>query len=257
MSIDFELRNSIAIITINRPTRMNALDRSHYSELSSAWTQVRDDRNIRAAIITGAGCKAFCAGADLKDEIPNPPGPAEMWRTQREPLLNRGLEIWKPVVAAVNGWCLGGGMTLLLATDIRVAAEHAQFGVPEVKRGIIAGNGGTQRLLAQLPYPIAMQMLLAGDSIGAAVAERWGLVNLVVPADQVFQKAWEQAERLARNPPLAVQASKELSLRGRDVDLATGLRLEQMFNRFLMTTADAAEGARAFVEKREATFIGS
>jgi E-phenylitaconyl-CoA hydratase len=178
------------------------------------------------------------------------------WQTQREQLLNRGLEVYKPVIAAVNGYCLGGGMTLLLATDIRIAAEHASFGVAEVKRGIIAGNGGTQRILAQLPHAIAMELLLTGDRIDAARAERWGLVNRVVPMDELLGTAMDYARRIAANAPLAVQATKELALRSRDLDLAGGLRLEQTVNRLLQFTADAKEGPAAFAEKREPRFEG-
>jgi len=257
MSIDLERRGAVALVTINRPERMNALDAEHYRALSEAWIAIRDDRAIRAAIVTGAGDKAFCAGADLRNVIPNPPPPGEMWLTQRELLLNRGLEVWKPVIAAVNGWCLGGGMTLLLATDIRLATASARFGLPEVKRGIVPGNGGTQRTLAQFPYPIAMELLMTGEPIDAAAAERWGLINRIVDPGDLLAAAFRCAETIAANAPLAVQAAKELALRSRDVDLATGLRMEQMFNRFLMTTADAAEGPRAFAEKRKPNFSGA
>jgi E-phenylitaconyl-CoA hydratase len=256
MSIDFSTSQNVAVITINRPERMNALDDAHYRALSEAWIEVRDSPDIRAAIITGAGDKAFCAGADLNDFIPNPPPASEMWLTQKDQLLNRGLEVWKPVIAAVNGWCLGGGMTLLFATDIRIASSNARFGLPEVKRGIIPGNGGTQRALAQFPYPVAMELLLTGDPMDAKTAERWGLVNCVVPADELLATARRYAEKLAANAPLAVQAAKELALRSRDVDLLTGLRIEQMINRFLMSTSDAAEGAAAFSQKRPAKFVG-
>jgi E-phenylitaconyl-CoA hydratase len=128
-------------------------------------------------------------------------------------LLNRGLEVWKPVIAAINGHCLAGGMTLMLATDLRVTAEHATFALSEVKRGIIPANGGTQRLPAQLPHAIAMEMLLIGDAIDAQTAARWGLVNRVVPTDKVMETALELARRIAANAPLAVQAIKELALR--------------------------------------------
>lgn len=256
MAIDFDVADGIATITINRPERMNAMDADHYEALSQAWIRVRDDAGIRCAIITGAGEKSFSSGADLKSYIGREQEPADLWLTQRGQLLNRGLEVWKPVVAAVNGYCLGGGMTLLLATDLRVAAEHATFGVSEVKRGVIAANGGTQRLLSQLPGPIAMEMLLTGDPINATQAERWGLVNRVVPAADLMATAHEFAQRIARNAPLAVQAAKELALRSRDVDLATGLRMEQLVNRFLQSTQDVQEGRAAFAEKRAPQFKG-
>ncbi len=258
MSIDVEVTDGgVAILTINRPELMNALDHEHYHQLSEAWIDVRDNPKIRVAIVTGAGDKAFCAGADLKNFIPQPPEPREMWLTQNVQLLNRGLEVWKPVICAVNGWCLGGGMTLLLATDIRLAVSHARFGLPEIKRGILAGNGGTQRALMNLPYPIAMELLLTGDDFDAETATRWGLINHIVTRENLMPRALDLAGRIAKNAPLAVQASKELAIRSRDVDLSTGLRMEQMFNRFLMETRDAQEGTQAFLEKREPNFIGN
>lgn len=258
MSIDMEIvEDGIALIRINRPEKRNALDEEHYEGLSAAWQRVRDDAAIRVAIITAAGDKAFSAGADLKSFIPKRVALADSWLTQKQPLLNRGLEIWKPVIAAVNGDCLAGGMTLLLATDIRVAVHHARFSLAEVKRGIIAGNGGTQRCIAQLPHAIAMELLLTGDAIDAATAARWGLVNKLVTADELLPAALEYARRIAANAPLAVQASKELALRAPELGLAAGLRMEQFVNRILLGSNDAKEGAVAFAEKRPARFQGS
>lgn len=257
MSIDLTRDGAVAIITINRPERRNAMDAEHYAGLSKAWIEVRDNPAIRAAIITGAGDKAFSAGADLKSFTAAPAPLAELMLTQQGQLLNRGLEIWKPVIAAVNGACLGGGMTLVLATDIRVAARHASFSVAEVKRGLFPANGGTQRLIQQLPHAIAMELLLIGDSIDAVTAERWGLVNRVVEPDELMAAALDYARRIAENAPLAVQAAKELALRSRDVDLATGLRLEQLMLRLLQTSADASEGSAAFSEKRPPRYTGA
>jgi E-phenylitaconyl-CoA hydratase len=162
MSIDVERDGTTAVITINRPERLNALDAQHYSDLGDAWAEARDDTAIRAVVVTGAGERSFTVGADLKSFIPEVPQLSEFWLTQRGQLLNRGLEVWTPVIAAVNGYCLGGGLTLMLATDVRVAATHAQFGLPEVKRGVLPANGGTQRLLDQVPFAIGMEMLLGG-----------------------------------------------------------------------------------------------
>jgi enoyl-CoA hydratase/carnithine racemase len=256
LAIDYAVEDGVALITVNRPERLNAMDGEHYKALSRAWTRVRDDPAVRVAIVTGAGEKSFTVGADLKSFVSAPRDLAEMWLTQSDLLLNRGLEVWKPVIAAVNGFCLGGGMTLMLATDIRVAAEHATFGLAEVKRGVIAGNGGTQRILMQLPHALAMEMLLTGDSIDAETALRWGLVNRVVRSDRLMAAAREFAHRIARNAPLAVQAAKELALRSRDLDLASGLRLEQVINRMLQFSEDAKEGPAAFAQKRPAKFKG-
>lgn len=258
MSIDFELlEGGIAVITINRPEKRNALDAEHYQGLSDAWTRVRDDDDIRVAIITGAGDKVFSAGADLKSWIGRKVSMQSLWQTQKGMLLNRGLEIWKPVIAAINGHCVGGGMTLMLATDIRVTADHVNFGLSEVKRGVIAANGGTTRLPDQMPYAIAMEMLLTGDTIDAATAARWGLVNQVVPGPQVMEAAIAYARKVAANAPLAVQAAKEIALRGRQPGLTAGLRFEQFVNHILQRTADADEGKSAFAEKRPPRFTGN
>lgn len=257
MSIDFEISDGIATITINRPERMNAMDADHYRGLSEAWARVRDDSTIRVAIITGAGEKSFSTGADIKSFLTAPPEMRDMWLTQRDQLLNRGLEVWKPIIAAVNGYCLGGGMTLLLATDIRIAAEHATFSLAEVKRGVIAGNGGTQRILEQLPYAISMEMLLTGDGIDAKTAAHFGLVNKVVPMNELMATARRYAEKIAANAPLAVQAAKELAVRSREMDRVTGLRVEALVNRLLQFTGDAKEGPAAFAEKRPPKFKGN
>jgi len=256
VSIDFTLEAGVATITINRPEKLNAMDAEHYRGLSDAWKRVRDDDGVRVAIITGAGERSFTTGADIKSFVGAPPGLEEMWLTQKDQLLNRGLEVWKPVIAAVNGYCLGGGMTLLLGTDIRLAAPHATFSLAEVKRGVIAGNGGTQRVLSQVPYAIGMEMLLTGESMDAETAAHWGLVNRVVPAERLLDEARELAARIAGNAPLATQAAKELAVRAREMPLSAGLRMEQVVNRLLMFSEDAEEGPKAFSEKRPPAFKG-
>lgn len=259
MSIDFSLSDDgIALITINRPERMNAMDADHYKGLTDAWIRVRDDDAVRVAIVTGAGEKSFTSGADLKSSVWTQRAPAsQFFKTQNDMLLNRGLEVWKPVISAINGYCLGGGVTLMLATDLRVACESATFNVAEVRRGSVAANGGTQRLIKQLPYAVAMKMLLTGETITAREAERWGLINDVVPTWQdVLPKAMEYARTIAANAPLAVQAAKELALRAMDLPLAEGIRLEQAFVNYLFNTEDAAEGPKAFAEKRKPNFQG-
>ena len=256
MPIDVTVEDHVALITINRPERMNALDHEHYRALSEAWIRVRDDADIRSAIVTGAGERAFCAGADIKSLLPQPTGMSDMWLTQKDQILNRGLEVWKPIIAAVNGVCMGGGTCMLFATDIRLAVPNAVFSLAEVKRGLVPGNGATQRVLSQLPYAIAMEMVLTGDSIDAEQAARWGLINRIVPADKLLETAFEYARRIGRNAPLAVQAAKELAIRARDVDLQTGLRMETVINRLLWETEDLKEGVSAFAEKRPPRFQG-
>jgi E-phenylitaconyl-CoA hydratase len=254
MKLLYEVKNKVAYITINRPEVMNAMDAEVYAELSKAWVDVRDNPDVWVAIISGAGEKAFTAGADLKSFITRTPGKADFWLTQKDMILNRGLEVWKPVIAAVNGYCLAGGVTLLFATDVRIAAEHAVFEISEVKRGILPGNGGTQRALRQLPYAIAMEMLLLGRRLTAQEALAYGLVNRVVPLKDLLPTAEQVARQLCENGPLALRAVKELAIRSQSVPLEHGLRLEQAFQEFLRTTEDAREGPRAFAEKRKPAY---
>lgn len=256
MTLRFEVEDHIARLTIDRPDALNAMDADVYRLLSRSWITVRDDPDIWVAVITGAGDKSFTVGADLKSRIPQQQPTFELWRTQTEQLLNRGLEVWKPVIAAVNGYCLGGGMTIMLATDIRVAAEHATFAMPEVKSGVIPGNGGTQRALRQLPYPIAMEMMLLGERMSAQDALRWGLLNQVVPAAQLMDTAMDYAHRLCERPALTVQAIKELAVRSYGLHPSDGFRMEQLVSSALRQTEDRAEGVRAFAEKRKPQFKG-
>lgn len=257
MSIDFDLDDGIATIIINRPERRNALDAEHYAAISQAWIRVRDDSDIRVAIVTGSGDRAFCAGADIKSFVGRADQSlADVWLTQKDNLLNRGLEVWKPVIAAVNGACVGGGMTMLMATDLRIACEEATFSISEVKRGIIAANGGTQRAVKQLPYAIAMEMLLLGETMDAETAARWGLVNRVVPRAALMDTAREMAAHIKKNAPLAVQAAKELAVRSLDMSMAEGLRMEQFVNRILHHSEDTKRAKQAFAEKRVPEFRG-
>jgi E-phenylitaconyl-CoA hydratase len=256
MKLIYEIKNRIAYITLNRPEAMNAMDPEVYTLLSQAWIDVRDNPEVWVAVITGAGEKAFTAGADLKTAIPKEREKADFWLTQKEMILNRGLEVWKPIIAAVNGYCLAGGMTLLFATDIRIAAEQAVFEISEVKRGILPGNGGTQRALKQLPYALAMEMLLLGRRLTAPEALAYGLINKVVPFKDLMSTAEAYAQRLCENGPLALRAVKELAVRSQSIPLEDGIRLETAFQEFLRTTEDAKEGPRAFAEKRKPVYKG-
>ncbi|MFC1958181.1 enoyl-CoA hydratase/isomerase family protein [Chloroflexota bacterium] len=255
MPLEYEKKNKIAYITLNRPEARNAMDFEMYEQLSKAWIDVRDDPDVWVAIITGAGDKAFSAGRDLKTSVEQPEL-WHIWQTQEDMILNRGLEVWKPVIAAVNGYCLAGGMTLLLATDIRIAAEHASFGLAEVTRGLLPGNGGTQRAIQQLPYPIAMYLLLTGDRMSAQDAYRYGLVNKVVPLDELMTEAEKVAERICENGPLAVRATKELAVKGQYLPIEYGLRLEAAMRQILFSSEDGKEGPRAFAEKRKPVWRG-
>lgn len=262
MSIDVEVSDRIAKIVISRPEALNSMTLQMYADLSKAWIEVRDNPDIWVAVVTGAPQpdrpperQVFTAGADLKS-MNRDREVHEYWLTQKDQILNRGLEVWKPVVCAVNGLCLAGGMTLLLATDIRIASEHAMFDLSEVKRGILPGNGGTQRTIRQLPYPIAMEMLLLARRLTAARAAHFGLINEVVPHASVMDVAMERARELASMAPLAVRAIKELAVRGQTMPLEEGLRMEMMMQDKLRSTEDGREGPRAFAEKRKPSYRG-
>lgn len=262
MSIRTATTSHVFEVTLDRPEARNALSQAMARALCDAWRTFRDDPDLRVAILTGSGDTAFCAGADLKElgELYRSMTPIERReRGEREPGLGgitRNLDPGKPIIAAINGHCLAGGLELALACDLRIAAPHATFGLPEVRRGIIPGAGGTQRLPRAVPQAVAMELLLTGASIDADRAARCGLVNRVVPAERLLDEARAVAARIAKNAPLAVQAARTAALRGRHLPLDEGLRIEQFYAEPLRTTEDAREGVRAFVEKREATFHG-
>lgn len=250
----FDTQGHVATITINKPEVMNALSLDTFLELSAAWAEFRDNDDLWVAVLTGAGERAFCAGADLK-AMSGGRHPDSWSGAWHEPLqnhqLHRGLELWKPVIAAVNGHCHAGGLNLMLACDLRVAADHSSFSLAQVRRGIAPGNGGTQRLPRQLPYAIAMEMLLLGTAIDAPTALHHGLINRVVPMQELLPTAMEMAEQLCTtSAPLATRAIKQAVVRGLDMPLADGMMMEAFIAGALRQTEDAAEGPRAFKEKR-------
>jgi len=257
MPILYEKKEKIAIITINRPEAMNAIDPETSEELGKAWMDFRDDPNLWVGILTGAGDKAFSAGADLKKMIPFLAQLSTFERKEREEKypgfggITRNLNIWKPIIAAINGFCLAGGLEMALACDLRVAAEHATLGLLEVSRGIIPGAGGTQRLPRMIPIARAMEIILMAQRIDAQEALRLGLVNRVVPGPEVMPTALKMAEAIQENGPLAVRAAKEAIIRGLSMPLEEGLRLESVLQSYLLKTEDAIEGPRAFAEKRK------
>jgi len=254
----YEKRGRIAVITINRPEVMNAIDPQTSSELHTAWSDFRDDDALWAAVLTGAGEKAFSSGNDL----------VAMSKAQQTgdfsggghaaPFggITRNFECWKPMIAAVNGYCLAGGLEMALCCDIRIAAEHAQFGLAEVTRGIIPGAGGTQRLPRLVPFGPALELLLTGGRFDADWALRQGLVNYVVPAADLMPRAMELAERICENAPIAVRLVKEAAYRGLSMPIADGLRLEIEQSKKVIVTEDAREGPLAFAQKRKPAWKG-
>ncbi|MDR9458833.1 MAG: enoyl-CoA hydratase-related protein [Dehalococcoidia bacterium] len=253
-TIIYEKKGHIAYFTINRPEAMNAFDFATIQAFSEATIKFRDDNDAWVAIITGAGDKAFSAGFDLKelipgeDKLPSPGG--------GPPLIQRGLYIWKPFIAAINGVAMGGGLELALACDLRIAAETATLSVPEVKWNLIPGWGGTQRLPRMIPMAKAAEMLLTGDRIDANEAYRIGIVNKVVPASELMDAAEAMANKIAKNGPLAVRAAKEAMIRGTSMTLDEGMQLELDLVESLLDTEDAKEGPKAFAEKRKPEFKG-
>jgi E-phenylitaconyl-CoA hydratase len=248
----------LALITINRPERMNAIDAQTSSELNQAFTDFRDNDELWVAILTGTGERAFSTGNDLiaMAEAMSGKNPAAMQFRAPFGGITRNFECYKPIIAAINGYCLAGGLEISLCCDIRVAAEHAQFGVPEVTRAIIPGAGGTQRLIRFLPRAIALEMLLTGARFDAQWALRNGLINYVVAADQVMPKAREIAEAICNNGPLAVRAAKESALRGIEMPIEDGLKQEGQFSAKVLASEDAREGPLAFAQKRKAEYKG-
>jgi enoyl-CoA hydratase len=244
-------------ITIDRPTTRNALDLPHFQALADAWRRFRDDHDAWVAVLTGVG-RSFMAGGDLKAYIPQMTSgadTAELQRAGTEAVLRR-FPLYKPVIAAVNGPCVAGGMELLGATDIRIATPHATFGLMEPKRGLFAGGGSTVRLPRQMPYPLAMEFLLTAEALPAARALELGLLNEVVAEDDLWSRALEWAGRITANAPLAVQATKESVLRALDVGLDEAYAIETGISHRIFETEDAREGPLAFSEKRPPEWKG-
>lgn len=246
--VEVQKEGRIVIITINRPEAMNALNTEVRQGLNKAFVEFRDDPDLWVAILTGAGERAFSAGADIKEFRPGPV--AAVGETVHPD------QIWKPFIAAINGYALGGGLELALECDLRIAAEHARLGQPEINIGFMPGAGGTQRLPRFIPRAIAAQLLLLGEPIDAHEAYRVGLVNKVVPLAELMPTAKQWAETICKKGPVGVRASKEAMIRGYDRPLEDGLRLERELANRVRMSEDFAEGARAFVEKRPPQYQG-
>ena len=264
--VDLERDGAVALITLNRPEARNSLSPEVLVRLRDAWQVVETDDELRVAIITGAGDKAFCAGADLGQLIPLTTGarkPANEYdeAVVADPTLGRRamLRDWtpsKPVIAAINGHAIAGGCEIVQGTDIRVAAESARFGVQEVKWGLYPLGGSSVRLPRQFPEAVAMELLLTGDLLDAATCLRYGFVNHVVPQDQVLSKAQEIAAKIAANGPLAVRAIKAGARAAMGLPEAEAMDVELKWGAPVFRTEDAVEGPRAFMEKRAPVFRG-
>lgn len=255
MLLDYKKEGKIAIFTLNRPDAMNALNPDLFKEMSDAFIDFKDDDNLWVGIVTGAGEKAFCAGADIKTMLPV----IEKFKGQpwgEPPIIMKGLSLWKPLIAAINGVALGGGLEVALACDIRVAAEKALFGLPEVTLGLIPAWGGTQRLPRVIGAAKAAEMLFTGKPIDAQEAYRIGLVNKVVPPADLMPTAMNIAETICKAGPLAVRAAKQAMIQGVNTSMEDGLLLESVLRDYIVSTKDFAEGCKAFIERRKAEFKG-
>ncbi|MCP5044255.1 MAG: crotonase/enoyl-CoA hydratase family protein [bacterium] len=258
--------DGVMTLTMNRPAARNSLSPQMLVKLAHAWYEFRDRKDLRVAILTGMGDEDFCAGGDLKITMPLMTGarqPEDEWDhkllsefTLFTDAILRGFECYKPIIAAVNGNALGGGTEMTNACDLRVASESAIFGTPEAKVGLLPGGGSITRLPRQIPYAKAMEMLLIGDQFSAQEALDMGLLNYVVPHDQLLAKAHELAGKLADNGPLAVRKIKEGVQRSSGLPLEASYQIENEVSAAVMTSKDAREGPRAFKEKRKPSFTG-
>jgi enoyl-CoA hydratase len=255
-AVAYERSDAVALITINRPATLNALDIPTLIALDAAVGKAEADANIRVLVFTGAG-KAFVAGGDIPD-LKTRQGLAHYldFGERIQNVFRRIEACDKPTIAAINGWALGGGTELLLSTDLRIAAQSARIGLPEINLGLFPGAGGSQRLMRQIPLCKAKEMMFLGDRITAVEAERLGIVNRVVADDQVMAEALKMAAALAQKSPLVLKLLKRSMLDGDEMPLRAALRYEHAMIGLVFDTADAHEGCSAFVEKRPAAFRG-
>jgi enoyl-CoA hydratase len=256
-TITLEQRSAVAVVTLHRPQAMNAINLQMRRELHDVMSTLRRDATVGAVVLTAAGDKAFSAGMDLREfaqVLAQTPLP-ELRRFRWEP--GEGIaDFDKPIIAAINGLAIGGGVELSLMCDISFAATSASFAFAEVTRGLLPGNGGTQRLTRRIGRSRALEMILSGRTVLADEALAMGLVDHVVAADQLLERAVALAQRIASNAPVAVRMAKAAIVRGEDMSLQDGLNLERDLATFLYTTDDAKEGPRAFVEKRPPQWQG-
>jgi enoyl-CoA hydratase/carnithine racemase len=252
----YEKKGRLAYVTLNREERRNAIDGQTSQDLFDAFSDFKNDDDVWVAILRGAGDVAFSAGADLVAMAESFRGGKNMFGAAPFAGITRNFECWKPMIAAINGYCLAGGLELALCCDIRIAAEHATFGLPEPRRAIIPGATGTQRLPRAVPLAFAMELMLTGDRFDAQTALNFGLVSRVVPADQLMPTVEEIAGKVLECGPLAVRAIKQAVLKGRDLPFEEAIKLEAELSGKVMRTEDAREGPTAFAQKRKPEYKG-
>jgi enoyl-CoA hydratase len=255
-NVKAEVRDGILYVTIDRPKVLNALNAQTVEEIYRVFAEGRDDANVKAVIVTGGGEKAFVAGADINELAQKTPITGKETSERGQFILSFIERFPKIVIAAINGFALGGGCELALACHIRIASDKAQIGLPEVTLGIIPGYGGTQRMARLLGKGKALELICTGDRINASDAEKIGLVNRVVPADQLMSTCEEMARKIASRGPLAIRASIEAVNNGLNMSFEEGQFLEATLFGLLCASDDTKEGMRAFLEKRAANFTG-
>ena len=255
-NVVYENRGAIAYVTVNRPKVLNALNHQTWADLRTAFEDGRDDAEVRGLILTGAGDKAFIAGADISELAHVTAVEAEQSSSFGQAVLNLIENLGKPVIAAINGFALGGGCETAMACTIRIAAENAKFGQPEVKLGLLPGGGGTQRLPRLVGKGRALQLILSGETISASEAYRIGLINEIVPAADLIARAEAILKQIFANAPIAVKYSIDAVNKGLETSHAEGFALEASFFGLCAATEDKKEGTSAFLEKRAAQFQG-
>jgi enoyl-CoA hydratase/carnithine racemase len=255
-NIILEKKNAIAYVTVNRPKVLNALNMATMEELRAAFHDIQSDQAVRVVIFTGAGEKAFIAGADIGELSKHDAVSGKEYTHRGQSVLNLIENLGKPVIACINGFALGGGCEIAMACTMRLASENAKLGQPEVKLGIVPGYGGTQRLPRLVGKGLAIEMILAGEMITAQEAHRIGLVNEVTAPAELIQRAEAIAAKIVANAPLAVQYALEAVNQGMEMTLAEGLYLEATLFGVCCATEDKTEGTKAFLEKRQARFKG-
>ncbi|MGD0355517.1 MAG: enoyl-CoA hydratase-related protein [Dehalococcoidia bacterium] len=253
MAIGYTKEGKIAVITLNRPEALNSFDPEQLDQFNKALYDFNEDENLWVAIVTASGERAFSVGADIKTTLPRIQNSSQRGEMPA-PAICEDMQIWKPIIAAINGACLGGGFEVALACDIRIAAENATFGFPEINLGLIPGWGGTQRLPRSVPLAKAAEILTSGRPIDANEAYRIGLVNKVVPAAELMAEAKKMAETLLKPAPLAARAAKQAMMQGLNTTLLSGLEIEYQLEKYVTKSEDFKEGRQAFMEKRKADF---
>ncbi len=255
MGVEFNKEDHVAYITLNRPDAMNSLDPESVSRLAEIWAEVIRDDDIRVSVLTGAGEKSFCTGTDMKKTPPPKECMAAIWLREGQPIVPH-MKMWKPLICAINGYAVGGGLEMALACDLRIASSNAKFGLTEVKVASLAGLNGTQCMPRAIPQAVAMKMLLTGEMIDADEAHRVGLISDVVAPGELMAFAKELALKIAGNAPLSVKAAKQAAVMGLEMPLEHGIAFSHLLWGALRDTEDRKEGFAAFAQKRKPEWKG-